>query len=114
MTQARINVVHAKSVLNKTNLPGVEYSVNPYVGCEHACAYCYAAKLRRYTGHSREAWGKFLDVKINAPDVLQKQLRRRQRGLVLVGSVTDPYTPAEREFRITRGVLQALLEVDSR
>jgi len=112
MTQARTNTVHAKSVLNRTNLPGVNYSVNPYVGCEHACAYCYAANMRRYTGHSTEPWGEFLDVKINAAEVLRKQLKRRKRGLVLVGSVTDPYTPAEKAFGITRGVLEALLEVD--
>jgi DNA repair photolyase len=112
MHRAKINIVYAKSVLNRTNLPGVDYSVNPYVGCEHACAYCYAANMRRYTGHSKEPWGEFLDVKINAPEVLGKQLRRRKKGLVLVGSVTDPYTPAEREFRITRQVLEALLEVD--
>jgi DNA repair photolyase len=112
MTQARINIVHGKSVLNRTNLPGVDYSVNPYVGCEHACVYCYAANMRRYTGHSKEPWGEFLDVKLNAPEVLQRQLRRRKRGLVLVGSVTDPYTPAENEFMITRGILEALLEVD--
>ena len=83
MSQPKINIIHAKSVLNKTNLPGVDYSVNPYVGCEHACAYCYAANMRRYTGHSKDPWGEFLDVKINAPGILRKQLRRRKKGLCL-------------------------------
>jgi hypothetical protein len=55
MDRAKINIVYAKSVVNRTNLPGVDYSVNPYVGCEHACAYCHAANMRRYTGHTHAA-----------------------------------------------------------
>ncbi|HTP25012.1 MAG TPA: radical SAM protein [Anaeromyxobacteraceae bacterium] len=101
--------VLAKTVLTKTRIPGHDYCVNPYVGCEHGCRYCYARFMRRFTGHV-EPWGEFVDVKANAPEVLRRQLRRARRGSVLVGTVTDPYQHAEKHFRVTRGCLEALLE----
>ncbi len=101
--------VLAKTVLTKTRIPGQDYCVNPYVGCEHGCRYCYASFMKRFTGHT-EAWGEFVDVKVNAPEVLRRQLRRARRGSVLVGTVTDPYQPSERRYRVTRGCLEALLE----
>ena len=57
-----IREVQVKSVLTKSNLPVSDYSVNPYVGCTHACRYCYASFMKRFTGHP-EPWGTFLDVK---------------------------------------------------
>jgi len=66
--------------------------------------------MRRFTKHT-EKWGDFLDVKINAPEVLEKELSRHpKRGTVLLGSVTDAYQPAERKQRITRSILQILLK----
>ncbi len=65
--------------------------------------------MKRFTGHG-EPWGQFVDVKVNAPEVLRRQLRRARRGTVLVGTVTDPYQPAEKRHRVTRGCLEALLE----
>jgi DNA repair photolyase len=99
----------AKSVLTKTRIPGHDYCVNPYAGCEHGCRYCYASFMRRFTGHE-EPWGAFVDVKANAPEVLRRQLRRARRGSVLVGTVTDPYQPSERRHRVTRRCLEALAE----
>jgi len=85
----------------------VDYAVNPYVGCQHGCAYCYAVFMKRFTAH-KEEWGQFVDVRINAPQVLARQLRRAQPGSVTLGTVTDAYQPLERQYRLTRGCLQAL------
>ena len=65
--------------------------------------------MKRFTGHT-EPWGEFVDVKVNAPEVLRRQLRRARKGSLLIGTVTDPYQPAEKHYGITRGCLEALLE----
>ena len=62
MTETIINEIETGNILSKSNLPVCEYSVNPYVGCTHACKYCYASFMKRFTGHT-EQWGTFLDVK---------------------------------------------------
>jgi DNA repair photolyase len=99
----------AKNILTKTGIEGYDYCINPYVGCAHGCRYCYASFMKRFTGHL-EPWGEFVDVKVNAPEVLRRQLRRARKGSILIGTVTDPYQPAEKHYRITRGCLEALLE----
>jgi DNA repair photolyase len=98
-----------KTVLSKTGIPGASYCLNPYTGCVHGCLYCYAEFMKKYTGHT-EPWGSFVDIKANAPEVLQRQLRRAEKGRVLVSSVTDPYQPLEAKTRLTRRCLEVLLE----
>ena len=101
-----------KTALSKTGIPGYEYCMNPYAGCAHGCVYCYASFMCRFTGH-REKWGEFLDVKVNFPEALAKQLgsrRTRPEGRVLLGSVTDAYQPVEIRYEITRSVLKALAD----
>ena len=100
----QVRKISAKSILTKTGIEGYGYCINPYVGCEHGCKYCYASFMKRFTGHL-EPWGEFVDVKINAPLVLKRQLKRKARGSVLLGTVTDPYQPAEKTYLITRGCL---------
>jgi DNA repair photolyase len=97
----------SKTVLTRTGIPGHDWCLNPYVGCAHGCSYCYASFMKRFTGHL-EPWGGFVDAKVNAPEVLRRQLRRIRGGSVLVGTVTDPYQPLERRYRLTRGCLEAL------
>jgi len=104
-----IREIKAKSLLTKSRIPGVDYCVNPYVGCSHGCRYCYATFMKRFTGHT-EPWGSFVDVKINAPEILQKQLKRAKRGRVLISSVTDAYQPIESKYKLTRQCLEALLQ----
>ncbi|MFH0814568.1 MAG: radical SAM protein [Candidatus Falkowbacteria bacterium] len=107
-----INTIQCKTVLTKSKLPEVAYCINPYVGCLHACAYCYARFMRRFTGHL-EPWGCFLDVKLNAPEILAKELAKEpKRGAVLLGSVTDAYQPIEQKYRLTRAILEILLQHD--
>jgi DNA repair photolyase len=100
-----------KSAINKTGIPGYDYCLNPYVGCAHACGYCYASFMCRFTGHC-EQWGKFLDVKVNLAGVLTKQVsgRTRPQGRVLLGTVTDAYQPAEALYKITRSSLEVLAD----
>ncbi len=99
----------SKTVLTKTAITGLDYCINPYVGCSHGCRYCYASFMKRFTGHL-EAWGEFVDVKVNAPQVLRRQLKRARPGLVSLSTVTDPYQPIEKRYGITRKCLEALLE----
>lgn len=102
-----IKEILAKSALNPSKIH--DYCVNPYTGCEVRCAYCYAALfMRRYSGHA-EAWGDFVDVKVNAPELLRRRLPRARRGTVWVSSVCDPYQPVERSYGLTRRCLEELL-----
>lgn len=103
----KIREITVKTVLTKTGIGGYDYCVNPYVGCAHGCTYCYAVFMKRFTGH-KEPWGAFVDVKVNAPEALAKQVRRTKGGSLLVGTVTDPYQPAEKRYGLTRGCLEAL------
>ena len=85
MDEVKIRDIRVKTVLTKSNLPIAGYSVNPYVGCTHACKYCYACFMKRFTGHD-EPWGTFLDVKHWEPI---KNPQRYDRQTMIVGSVTD-------------------------
>ena len=62
-----IKEIKAKTILSASKV--YDWAINPYVGCQHACSYCYARFMRRFAGH-RERWGKCVDVKINAADLL--------------------------------------------
>ncbi|MBI5074467.1 MAG: radical SAM protein [Nitrospirae bacterium] len=102
-----IREIQAKSILSKSGIPGADYCINAYVGCAHACIYCYATFMKKYTGHA-EAWGSFVDVKVNAAELLRKQLSKAKRGHVMVSSVTDAYQPVELKYRLTRQCLEIL------
>ena len=99
-----INEIEVKNVITKSNLPVCDFSVNPYTGCEHACKYCYACFMKRFTNHSEE-WGEFVDVKVwqsikNPGKYNDKEL--------FIGSVTDPYQPIEEKYGRTRTLLEEL------
>jgi DNA repair photolyase len=107
-----IREITCKSILTKSGIPAVDYAVNPYVGCEHGCVYCYAVFMKRFTGHQEE-WGEFVDVRVNAPQVLACQLKRSQPGSVTLGTVTDAYQPLEGRCELARGCLQALVPYET-
>jgi DNA repair photolyase len=104
-----VKKIKVKSILTRSGIPGVDYCINPYVGCFHGCRYCYATFMKRFTGHT-EAWGSLVDVKVNSPEVLQRQLQRKARGRVMISSVTDAYQPIEAKYKLTRKCLEVLLE----
>ena len=58
-----IKEIKSKTIIAKSNLPGTDYVINPYVGCSNACIYCYACIYEKFTNHN-EDWGQFLDIKI--------------------------------------------------
>ena len=99
-----VKETEVKTVMTKSSLPVGGYSVNPYVGCPHACRYCYASFMKRFTGHT-EDWGTFLDVKRWKPIENPKKYAHQR---VVIGSVTDGYNPLEAEFGRTRAVLEEL------
>ncbi len=99
-----IKEIQTKSVMTKSNLPVADFSVNPYVGCEHACKYCYASFMKRFTNHP-EPWGSFIDIKN------WKELKNTQKYAnkeAFIGSVTDPYQPCEEKYKKTRLLLEQL------
>jgi DNA repair photolyase len=103
-----IREVKAKNIITKSNLPAADYVINPYVGCSHACIYCYACFMKRFTNH-QEDWGKFLDVKINAPDLVPRKSEKYHNKYIFISSVTDPYLPHENRYRLTRRILEKLI-----
>ncbi len=103
-SQEIIRDIDVQSVMTRSSLPVGGYSVNPYVGCPHACKYCYASFMKRFTGHT-EPWGTFLDVKHWKP-ITDHHKYDGQR--VVIGSVTDGYNPYEEHFQRTRRLLEQL------
>ena len=99
--EIKVGFVQTKSIMTKSNGPLGGYSVNPYVGCPHACKYCYASFMKRFTGHT-EDWGTFMDVK-EWPAITNPQKYAGQK--VIVGTVTDGYNPLEEKFGKTRLLL---------
>ena len=68
-----------KSALQRSRIYGVDYVINPYVGCVHGCRYCYARFMKRFSGH-HEPWGEFVDVKINAVDLLAREVKKKKKN----------------------------------
>jgi DNA repair photolyase len=94
--------------------PG-RYYVNPYSGCMIGCSFCYVAHRadmsRAMEGRPRLPWGRYVDVKVNAVEVLRREVASHAPGIVRMSPiVTDPYQPLERKYRITRQCLQVLGE----
>ena len=100
----RINHIETRSVMTKSNTPLGGYSVNPYVGCPHACRYCYASFMKRFTGHT-EPWGTFIDVK-HWPAI--KDAKKYAGQKIVIGTVTDGYNPLEETYENTRRLLEEL------
>ena len=100
-----VKELHAKTILSKSKV--LDYTVNPYVGCEHGCTYCYARFIKRFASH-REEWGEFVDVKINAPSLLQHEIGKKKTGRVWISGLGDPYQPLEKEYKLTRSCLEIL------
>ena len=90
----------AKSIYTRTKLPGIKYTINQYVGCGHRCVYCYARYMSRWKEYGK--WGTWIEVKTNAPELASGKIR----GEVTMSSVSDPYQPLEKEFMLTRKVLE--------
>lgn len=107
--------VHPKTIVNKLSSPdvGMYYSLNPYQGCEHGCTYCYARPTHEYWGYSAGTdFERVILVKKNAPELLEETLNKKAwevRTITISGN-TDCYQPCEREYKITRSLLEIMLK----
>ncbi len=104
---AVVREVTCKSLLNHSSIG--DYSFNCYTGCTNGCVYCYARFMQRFHPHD-EPWGRFVDVKVNATDVLAKQLRRLTPGSVFTCSACDGWQSVEGHYKLTRRCCQMLLD----
>jgi DNA repair photolyase len=100
-----VKEIKPKTILSVSKI--YDYVINPYVGCQHGCSYCYARFMKRFSGHL-EPWGLFADVKINAPELLRKEITKKKRGRVWMSGVCDPYQPLEVKYELTRRCLEIL------
>ena len=114
MAHLKIKEIECKSAIGKCGFPGGGFAINPYVGCSHACVYCYARFIKRFTGH-QEPWGSFVDARTSIVQVLAKQMRspKYQRQVIYIGTVTDPYQPLEAKYKLMRKILEVLAGYDN-
>jgi DNA repair photolyase len=102
-----VKEIRAKTILSASKV--YVYVINPYVGCQHGCSYCYARFMKRFSKHG-EPWGEFVDVKVNAAELLLVEIRKKKRGSVWISGVCDPYQPLEAKYRLTRSCLEILAQ----
>jgi len=112
-----VTVEKPRSIINRNNSPDIpfEVSINPYRGCEHGCVYCYARPAHAYMDLSPGIdFESKLFAKPDAPDLLRRELAKRGYRCtpIALGSNTDPYQPIERDWRITRQIIEVLAECD--
>ena len=103
--------VQCKSALNPVKGMMFSWSLNPYTGCEHRCAFCYVRAFElRAERPSDDRYGRAIRVKVNVAGVLRSELSRRswRKETVVIGAATDPYQPAEGRYKLTRQCLAAL------
>ena len=95
----------AKEIFTKSKLPGCDWAINQYVGCDHACLYCYAKFISRWRPPDYGKWGGWVEAKMNAPELVSG---RHVDGWVYMSSISDPYQSVEKELELTRKVLENL------
>ncbi len=105
----KILFIKVKKALTKSGLPDLDYALNPYMGCWHSCTYCYA-RLYTWIREVSEKWGDVIAVKTNLIEVLSREIKYLSRGVVGVGTITDPYQPIEAVYKLTRQAVTLLVE----
>ncbi|MFH1397893.1 MAG: radical SAM protein [Candidatus Omnitrophota bacterium] len=102
-----INEVKISRILNPTAIDLGEYVINPFMGCEFSCLYCYV-RSNRVVSRKNKPWGEYVDIRINAPQLLEKELLLRKPKQVLLGSTTECFQPMERKYRLAQRILEIL------
>jgi DNA repair photolyase len=115
MAETVEHVERAKTIITTNDSPdiGFERSINAYRGCEHGCSYCFARPTHAYLGHSAGLdFEREIYVKSNAVEALRAEFSAKtyRPKPIAMGTNTDPYQPAERKHRLTRGILELMLE----
>src|SRR3989338_6288522 len=109
-----IKEIQAKTILVKSKLPESDYVINCYTGCSFACSYCYASFMGRFVGKNISDWGEYVYAKINAPELLKKELPKlKDKGknvTILLSSVTDPFQAAEAKYKLSEKCLTVLAD----
>lgn len=107
-----VKEIKSKTILVKSNLPEADYVINCYTGCLFGCSYCYASFMGRFVGEDISSWGKYIYVKINAPELLEKELQKlpnKGKGkVILLSSVTDPFQGMEAKYHLSEKCLLIL------
>lgn len=103
-----VKEIEVNDYVTKSKLPASDYVINPYIGCTHACKYCYASFMKRFTGHTEE-WGSFIDIKTSKKKINTSKLVGKT---VFLSSVTDCYNEMEEKYLRTREILSQLVGVD--
>jgi len=113
--KTHVTAEHAKSIITRNESPDVPFtqSINPYQGCEHGCIYCYARPTHGYRNLSPGTdFETRIFAKVNAAEKLREELSRPgyRCEVISLGANTDPYQPVEREWKVTRGIVEVLSE----
>ena len=107
----KISSIKAKNVISLSKISTFSHAINAYVGCPHACIYCYAEFMREVSGHI-EAWGEFVDIKEFDLKCIDKFLHNYKGQKLFMSSVTDCYNPLEKNIKSTRKILERLANSD--
>lgn len=113
MSKRRIFKLKTKTALNRVTAPSMPFtwSINPYRGCSHGCAFCYARNTHDFIGMGADdTFRTHIFVKEDSPEILRRELSRGKwkNGWVAVGTATDPYQPLEKQQQLTRRLLELL------
>lgn len=111
-----IKEIIVKSILVHSKLPECDFVINCYTGCRFACSYCYASFMGRFVDKKLNDWGNYVFVKINAPELLKKELSElKDKGkgkTILLSSVTDPFQGIEAKYNLSQKCLEILVDYD--
>jgi DNA repair photolyase len=110
--EVQVKEIQAKTILTPQKYGSLskyfDYSLNPYAGCQFRCSYCYVPKFPN-ARHDPADWGGWVEVKVNAPELLQKERMKVFGSKIFFSSATDPYQYLELKYRISRRCLQELI-----
>ncbi len=110
--ETKVDYTPTSQILTKPTgfMDAYDFTLNPYSGCSFGCTYCYAAFFSRDV-EKRDSWGRWVNVKENAVELMAKRKPGALDGkLIYMSSVTDPYQPVERDLKLTRGILEIMAE----
>ncbi len=106
-----IRQIQCERVLSPTGMKQADYVINPYRGCQFGCTYCYAQSTR-FAQKQTSPWGSFVDVKVNALDILEREIDANPPGRIMIGSITEVYQSVEADYKLTRRILERLVDTD--